>query len=239
MLTNFTELNRYQPQHKIGDYITHGNSAIVHAADDRSVMETLEALPQIFESGRAIAGTRSYRLGLFSIGMRTNPYGASLPSNSEQKNKTMTYDDPRQKTLFAAAYAIAVATQTARYGIEAVTLAASSGPFGTFSAQAHLYPIYHALKALSIIAGQQVELIDPDNAGLRGIVFAGGAIVANCTQEPVEFANPPGTAAILDHESIEAAAADKNWIKKPKKITTNPIVLDPYTCLFAGFEVAA
>ncbi len=238
-LTNFTELNRCRPQEGVGDYITHGNSAIVHASDDRSVMETLEAIPQILKSGRSIAGNRGYRLGLMAIGMRTNPYGASLSPNPEQQRKTMTDDDPRQKSLFAAAYAIAIAVKTARHGIEAVTLAAPTGPLGTLNAQGCLYPIYHVVKALSNIAGRQVELIDTHNGKLRGIRFSGGAIIANCTREPVALENPPGAVAILDNTSIGAAATDENWIAKTRKTSANQVVLDPCACLFSGFEVAA
>ncbi|NBX47320.1 MAG: hypothetical protein EBT22_09070, partial [Chloroflexi bacterium] len=46
MLTNFTELNRCRPI-DAGSYVTHSTTAIVHAADDRSVFETLETLPRI------------------------------------------------------------------------------------------------------------------------------------------------------------------------------------------------
>ncbi|MEO1104636.1 MAG: hypothetical protein AAFW98_13030, partial [Pseudomonadota bacterium] len=44
VLTNFTELNRCRPNYD-SDFVTFGNTAIVHAADDASVLETLEAIP--------------------------------------------------------------------------------------------------------------------------------------------------------------------------------------------------
>ena len=47
MLSYFTELNRKRPPVDGIDYVTHTTCPIVHAADDISVMETLEALPYV------------------------------------------------------------------------------------------------------------------------------------------------------------------------------------------------
>src|SRR3546814_9727014 len=89
MLTNFTELNRHPPESAACDFVTHGTTAIVHAADDRSVLETLEALPHVFQSAQAIAAGKPYRLGLVSIGMRSNPYGAAVAGHPDQLRKPM------------------------------------------------------------------------------------------------------------------------------------------------------
>ena len=115
-LTNFTELNRHPTAARLGDFISHGTSAIVHAADDISVMQTLEALPQVFASAEALAPGKSYRLGLVSIGMRSNPYGAEVAPNPEGVRRPMAMIDPRQRGLFAAAWMVGAmaATETSR-----------------------------------------------------------------------------------------------------------------------------
>lgn len=151
MLTNFTELNRRPVRG--GAYITHGNAAIVHAADDRSVLETLEALPTVFASARTLAGTRSYRLGLVAIGMRSNLYGQALALNPAGERMTLTDSDPRQGTPFAAAYAVAVCALAARAGAEAVALAAAAGPLG-----AEGRPIGTAIAALAALAGEDAMI---------------------------------------------------------------------------------
>ena len=51
VLTGFPEFNRNPPPRE-ADFVTHTTSAIVHAADDRSVMETIEALPYVFASAK-------------------------------------------------------------------------------------------------------------------------------------------------------------------------------------------
>jgi hypothetical protein len=72
----FTELNRKRPPWRDLDFVIHGTCPIVHAADDRSVMETLESLPWIIRSTRAVAPGCAYRIGPIGIGARLNPYGA-------------------------------------------------------------------------------------------------------------------------------------------------------------------
>ncbi len=151
MLTNFTELNRRRPDG--GAYVTHGNAAIVHAADDTSVLQTLEALPDILASAGAIAGDRPLRLGLVAIAMRSNPYGAGLSANPHGQRVTMTDDDPRQGTAFAAAYAVAVAALAAHAGARAIALGAPSGPFGVVGR-----PIGAAVAALAALAGARAEI---------------------------------------------------------------------------------
>ncbi|HET9019069.1 MAG TPA: hypothetical protein VFN46_05755, partial [Acetobacteraceae bacterium] len=75
MFTHFTELNRKRPPLGLLDAVTFATTAIVHAADDRAVMETIESLPDIAASARAIAGTRPFVVGPSAIGMRDNPNG--------------------------------------------------------------------------------------------------------------------------------------------------------------------
>ena len=59
MATYFTELNRKRPPANLLDYVTHTTCPNVHAADDRSVMETLETLPYIIQSTRAFMGRQA------------------------------------------------------------------------------------------------------------------------------------------------------------------------------------
>jgi hypothetical protein len=113
MLTYFTEFNRCPPSPGSDGFATHATSAIVHAADDESVMETLECLPHVFGSARALIGSAGYRLGLVAIGMRSNPYGAATKENPEQVRMAMAHSDPRQRGLFGAAWALGALAATA------------------------------------------------------------------------------------------------------------------------------
>ena len=126
-LTHFTEANRCPPPGE-ADFITFGNSAIVHAADDLSVTQTLQALPDIFTSAAALLPAKPLHLGLFSIAMRSNPYGERLAVNLEGRRMTMTNADPRQETQYAAAYAAVVLALAAKAKCASIALAMTSGP---------------------------------------------------------------------------------------------------------------
>ncbi len=129
-LTNFTELNRWRPDPATVDFLTFGSTAIVHAADDASVIETLEAWPDLIASARALAAGKPLHLGLCAIGMRSNPYGAAVAANPGRQRITMAQDDPRQDTTFAAAWAVALLAELAAGGVESVALAMPDGPLG-------------------------------------------------------------------------------------------------------------
>lgn len=184
MFSYFTELNRKRPPVELIDFITHTTGAIVHAADDRSVMETLEAMPFITRSVRAFAGNKPYRIGPSAIGMRHNPYGASLNDNPDGRKMTMVENDPRQKEPFAAAWLIGYAAAVADAGLEVLTLGSLTGPFGVVDGGRRL-PAFDAVKLISSLAGRDsrpVASSDPT----RVLALAGGdtVLVANLTETP-------------------------------------------------------
>lgn len=179
-LTNFTELNRHRPDPAQVDFLTFGNTAIVHAADDISVRQTLEALPDIFASAKGIAAGKPLHLGLFSIGMRSNPYGNAVAPNPDGLRLPMAMADPRQSTPFAAAYAVAILAQAARAGVESLALAMTDGPIGPDG------PLSNVLHTAHRLAGAAVTIMEA--AGQYSITTDRGGLAANCTPEP---APPP------------------------------------------------
>ena len=125
------------------DYVTHGSTAITHAADDFSVIESLEGLSHVFKSARAIAQGRDYRLGLVAIGMRSNPYGSGVVENLQQSRIAMAGADPRQRGLFAAAWAVGAVAATEGHDVSSMALSAFVGPFGVIHGpQAWAQPLY-------------------------------------------------------------------------------------------------
>lgn len=229
MLTNFTEFNRCRPDGIASDFITHGNSAIVHAADDTSVAQTIETLPDIFSSARKIAAGRSYRLGLTAIGMRSNPYGQDVSANPDQIRLTMATWDPRARALFGAAWAVSALAMTESFGIEAIALAAPGGPFGILATdapvtrpwfddhpEARVYPVFHVLRFVAD-GGQrlQVKGVPPELAALAFVSCTGTRIlIANLsgTANEIKFAET-ARAAVLDADSFVAAVTNPDWIE--------------------------
>ena len=186
-LTNFTELNRCRPDPGTVDFVTFGNTAIVHAADDLSVWQTLEALPDIFATAREIAGGKPLHLGLFSIGMRSNPYGAAVAPNPGRLKLPMAAEDPRQDTGFAAAYAVGILARAAAAGVDSLALAMAGGPLGAQG------PLAGVIRAAAAMAGREVRITE--TSGILAIAAGDTTLVANCTPEAAP-SPVPGLAAL-------------------------------------------
>src|SRR5262249_23318450 len=141
------------------------NSALVHAGDDRSVAEGLEALPAMARSVGAFGGAKPFAVGPSAIGMRFNPYCASPQANPRDVRQAMNRNDPRQRGLFGAGWNFAYFAHFARAGAEAIALGGLTGPFGAvYSKQSWpqawfdanksgVYPVFHILRGLARLEG--------------------------------------------------------------------------------------
>jgi len=233
MLSYFTELNRKRPPRGVFDFITHSVCPMVHAADDISVMETLEALPWIFTSTRAIIGKSPYHIGPSSIPCRDNPYGAAAASNPHNGRVCLSGMDPRQRGLFAAAWSLGLLAAAAKGAIDSIALGAVTGPQGVIYRKADypqpwfdgsgaaVYPAYHVLAGLAAASG--AKRIEADS-GASSIVAAlahqskSGQVLwlANLTGEKrkVKVNGMAGAARLhmLSEANFEAIAKDANFL---------------------------
>ena len=185
MFSYFTELNRKRPPVELLDYVTHTNAPIVHAADDISVMETLEALPYVIDSTRSFIGKKTpYWVGPSSIAARDNPYGAATAANPDNQRICLADRDPRHRGLFGAAWTLGYIAAFARGGVEAVNLAAATGPRGllyrpTDTPQPYFddvkrgfYPLYHVIAGTGWCGRQEADRRRQrraDEGGERGV----------------------------------------------------------------------
>ncbi|MBX4861274.1 hypothetical protein HJA86_15015 [Rhizobium bangladeshense] len=159
MLSYFTELNRKRVPDGQLDFVSHCTNPIVHAADDLSVMQTLEALPFITRSVRAIYGGKPYRIGPSTIPMRQNPYGSRTMNNPVGARIPMANRDPRHNGRFAEAFALGYAIRVLDAGLECLTLSALSGPFGLIAGSGEPIepggrrPLFDTVRTLCRLAG--------------------------------------------------------------------------------------
>ena len=233
MLSNFTELNRYRGAALAGDFLTHGTTAIVHAADDASVLQTLEALPQIFASAEALAPGKPYRLGLVSIGMRSNPYGTALADNPEGRRIPMAMSDPRLDGLFGASFLVGAVASTENSRVERLAAAAPAGPFGLAS-NGLRRPIWHVFAALTKLAGaQRLSVTTPSGLQAVAITSAQGKalILANLSAETRQVAlDQSGRAVLLDR-----VVSDPYWLTHAPRNTGTSLSLPPFAVAFVSF----
>ncbi|MDH3663592.1 MAG: hypothetical protein OEU92_26860 [Alphaproteobacteria bacterium] len=240
MFSFFTELNRKRPPVDAVDFVCHSSCPMVHASDDITAMENLEALPHIIKSTRAFAGDLPYRVGPGTIGARDNPYGAAATPNPQNGRLALARMDPRQRGLLGAAWNLGYVAHLARGGVEAVTLSAPVGEFGVTYAKMDfaqpwfdqrgegVYPVYHVIRGLAAGAGKPMLATELSNgAAVQAVAYQDGASttlwIANLTGEPQEVLidGLPGNGQIatLDLDSFTTATAGPDALET----TTGPV----------------
>jgi len=230
MFSFFTELNRKRVPAELLDFVHNTTCAIVHAADDRSVMETLEALPYQITTARSFIGTTAHRIGPSGIGCRDNPHGATWTPNPGNVRICLTKLDPRQRGLFGAAWTLGYVATLARSGVDAIALGAATGPLGiVYRKDEHrqpwfdeletpaVFPAFHVVSRLTHAAGQKlvsVDCSDPQKVQCFAYRDAKGTTLwlANLTAEKhlVNVAGLKGATSVgvLDDASFGKAATD-------------------------------
>jgi D-apionolactonase len=250
MATYFTELNRKRPPANLLDYVTHTTCPNVHASDDRSVMETLEALLYQIQSTRAFMGDAlAYRVGPSQLASRENPYGKTTTPNPSGVRACLSRIDPRQRGLLNAAWTLGYVAALARGGLEAAAMGAPTGPFGHIyrrtdfpqawfdeAGGAPVYPSFHVVAGLARLSGKPLLRLELEPEGaVDGIAVRDGdktvLWLANLGTAPQTVMLPGATAraAVLDESTFERAATDPNALHAlAKPVDGGSLRLDAY-----------
>ena len=226
----FTELNRKPPPAEGLDFVIHPTCAIVHAADDRSVTETVETLPYIIRSVRSLFEGKPYCLGPVAIGTRTSPFGGPPAPNPHSGRVAMCRNDPRQRGLLGAAWHLGIAARAAEGGVTSLILGAPTGDHGLvhhpgdtpqpwFDEHGGRFPAWHVMRGMYAASGRPrraTEVSAPRE--VQALAFETGA-----GGTEMWFANLMGEerrvrldglgsdtmrVAVLDEESFVAGAGD-------------------------------
>jgi hypothetical protein len=236
MFSFFTELNRKRPPVALLDFVHNGTCPIVHAADDRSVMETHEALPYQVTTARSFIGKTAYRIGPSSIGCRDNPHGKTFTPNPDNQRICLVKMDPRQRGLFGAAWTLGYLSSLAPTGVETISLGAPTGPLGIIYRKTDykqpyydglgrdaVYPAFHVITGLTRAAGARlVSATSSDHASVRCLAYrAKGATLlwlANMTagDQTVTVAHQGASlfGVVLDESTFGKATADPRGFQR-------------------------
>ncbi len=250
MFSFFTELNRKPVPAQRLDFVHNTTCPIVHAADDRSVMETLEALPYQVATARSFTGKTPYRIGPSGIGCRDNPHGATWTPSPDNMRVCLTKLEPRQRGLFGAAWTLGYIATFVRTGIEAISMGAPTGPLGIIYRKAEhrqpwydqlsgsaVFPAYHVISGLTRATGQKlVPATSSDNQKVECLAYRGkgGTTVwlANLTagEQKVQVAGAKGVlfGAMLDEDSFVNATTDPRGFQKSWRAMKGALTLKPY-----------
>ena len=235
MFSFFTELNRKRPPCEALDFITNSTSPIVHAADDRSVMETLEALPWQMETARHFSGGKPHHVGPSGIGARDNPHGARYSDNPDNGRVCLAKMDPRQRGLFSAAWTLGYVSTLVHAGVARISMAAPTGPLGVMylrqadqaqpwfdtlpeAVAAHtVFPVFHTLASLHCASGHPLLNInnsDPKRIASLGWQEAQGKriVLANLSAQTLKIdlsgLSKKASVGVLDEKSFVQACTD-------------------------------
>lgn len=236
MAAYFTELNRKRPPTETLDYVTFTTCPSVHAADDISVMETLQAVPHQIRSAYAFMGDRvPLRIGPSQLGCRENPYGNATAPNEANVRVCLSRVDPRQRGLFNAAWTLGYFAACAREGTEAIAFGDFTGPFGHIYRKGGfvqpwydqqdgrlVFPAFHVIAGLSKLGGASllsVRISEADSIAAIAAEKDGHAAlwIANLTAKThsVRLSDAPSGAriALLGADQFERAATDPNFME--------------------------
>ncbi len=250
MFSYFTELNRKRPPTDKLDIVSFTTAALVHAGDDRSVNESLQAMPSIARSVQAIAEAKPWAVGPSTIGMRSNPYGSAPKENPDNLRQAMNRNDPRQRGLLGATFYLGYFARLAYGGASAIALGEPVGAHGAVAADMGLpqpwfaehggvYPVFHVLKGLARLKGARLRALEisrtQDVIGLAADTDRGVEVwLANLTGEPqtVETGFDVAALARLDADSFVEAARDRGRLDHPEPFGGGrTLTLDAYAVL--------
>ncbi|HUS52511.1 MAG TPA: hypothetical protein VMY41_00695 [Thermohalobaculum sp.] len=252
----FTELNRKPVPTRDLDFVMHGTSALIHAADDRSVTETLECLPYIFGSIRAQYPGVPYRISPAGIGSRLSPFGNDPTPNPDANRVTMTRADPRQRGLLGAAWHLGYVARAAAGGVDSLTIGAPTGEFGLLYSQAShsqpwydeaggvvggVFPAFHVMRGLYQASGANRRATTssaPRDVQALAFETPRGAEIwlANLTGETIGVrleGAAPAQIWTLDADTFEHCAGAEGFAKTGTSFT-GPLKLEPYAVVVLG-----
>ncbi|MDZ4778878.1 MAG: hypothetical protein SGJ19_01335 [Planctomycetia bacterium] len=219
---HFAEVNCERLTRGIADVLSYSVNPQVHAFDDATLVENLAGQCETVRSARAFAGGAKIHVGPITLRARATHADTSVPLDELPSDA-----DPRQVSVFLAAWTLGSIVALARENAESATYFELSGcrgilgdprqerlpgPFGALAAG--VYPVFHLFADLAELSAHKWrELVDGTPDTLTGIIADDSkhvmALLANLTDRPRECELPfePTRIRALDAESYALATA--------------------------------
>jgi hypothetical protein len=137
----FAELNRGRPDPAAADLVVFSINPQVHAFDEASIVETIDAQEEAVRSARALAEGRGVVVSPVTLRMRWNPNATAPVPEAEALAAAC---DPRQTSLFTAAWTVGSLRALAAGPVAAATYYELAGPRGILD-RGGVFPVYHVL----------------------------------------------------------------------------------------------
>ena len=179
---NFTELNRNRPDIADIDLACYAMNPQVHTFDDASMVETLEGQEWTVRTAREFLGALPVAVTPVTLRQKRRPPEGGTPNA-----------DPRQASLFCAAWMLGSLTALAEAGLYSVTYYETTGCLGVMADDGAappggVFPVYHVLADVGEFAlGEVVPVATSDPGRARGLAIRkrgkARVVLANLTDE--------------------------------------------------------
>ena len=226
----FTELNRYRTPTDDIDFLTFSINPQVHAFDNSSLTETLQAHQYVVESCKEFAAGKAIHVGPVTFKMRWNPNSTSTTTEIIEAGQLPEKTDPRQLSLYGAAWVLGSFKYLAQSQASSITYFETCGWGGLMAHQKEpwpqefgvpekcVYPIYLLLKEILHHKQHSIFLLKSSNHLLvDGVAFVNPQgeefiVIANFTNEEQRIKLPSQSnlknVRIIDAGNIEIFMVD-------------------------------
>ena len=224
----FTQLNRDRPDPATLDLVTYSINPQVHAFDDASLMETLACQATTVESARQFLGALPLGISPVTLRPRFNPDATATAADPAVDVLPDTVD-PRQVSLFGAAWTVGSLAALATSGVASATYYETTGPRGVMETADgspwpafpaipdYVFPLYHILADVGEFAyGEVLRATTADPLGAAVLTLRSGkwtrVLVANLRPERQQIAlrlpDERVYVRVLDETTAESAMRD-------------------------------
>ncbi len=246
----FTELNRGRPSLAGADGVCWSMNPQVHAFDDASLMETAQTQAAVVANARRLVQGGLLAATPITLRPRGNP-SATGPARAIEPGELPPEMDPRQASLFGAAWTAASLKYLAEAGVTSATYYETVGWRGLIerrdgaprssafpSTPGMVFPSYHPLSWLAEWAGAEVLPVVSSNP-LRAVALAlrlgkrQALILANLTPAPQPVSVRPLEGAIALWR-LNETRLDATWAQDMRAEGALALLLWPYETIWAA-----
>ncbi len=196
----FTELNRGRPPVVALDLVCYSLNPQVHAFDNWSLVEALQGQAETALSARQFSGDLPLAVTPVTLKSRLSPDGSG-PARAPAPGALPSTVDPRQTSLFGAAWTVGSLKYLSESGVSSLTYYETAGWRGVMeretgsplpelfrSLPGAVFPLYHVLADVNELAGAEVlAATSSDPLSIVGLALRQGErtrlLVANLTAE--------------------------------------------------------
>jgi D-apionolactonase len=241
---NFAELNRNRPPAGSMDVLTFAVSPQVHARDDLSIMENLEAQADVVRTIRDVAPGVPVSVGPVTLRPQGELTAASVTIPGPVAYELPPVVDPRQAGLVGACWTLGSLKYLAEAGAEHLTYFETTGWLGVMERETGsplperlrampggVFPLYHVLADVGEFAGGEVLASElPLSLNYASLVLRKGSririLLANLTHDHgmVVVRELPAGWRLSELRNMEAITVEKHG---PAPDSVTPAMLRP------------